>query len=180
MTYRYPPPFMNRLTSEVMSCPPVPVVNLNIPPPGFKPTSVMQKWHSDTHQCQPLPSHSQPSLLLPPQEHTLLQPLEYTQVDASRQEMHAHQISDLLWLKDWLQRRKRTGTHSQQKQPGVPLKVLISCTFAFCFVVGLCHTKISVLSVHTLVLYHAILLWYVNCYLNFWPKWASVTCILNR
>jgi len=113
---------MNKLTSEVESYPPVHMMNFNIPPPGFRPTCAMEMWRPDTFQCHPQPS-PQPSVLLPSNVHTVLQPQEWGQVNASCQEVHAHPTTDLLWVKDWLQRRKTTGTHSQQKQSAVPLKL---------------------------------------------------------
>lgn len=170
MTYRYPPPFMNKLTSEVESCPPVQMVNFNIPPPGFRPTCSMEMWHPDTYQCHPQPSPSQLSTLLPPKDHTVLQPQEWGQVNASCQDMYAHPTSDLLWVKDWLLRQKTTGTHSQQKRSAVPLKVLIFYTFPFCVVIPLCYIEISILFLQTLVPLHTTLPCYVNCYLNFGPK----------
>jgi hypothetical protein len=95
----------------------------------------METWHPDTYKCHPQPSPSQPSILLPPKVHTMQQPQEWGQVNASCQEVYAHATSDLLWVKDWLQRQKTTGIHSQQKRSAVPLKVLILCTFPFCVVV---------------------------------------------
>lgn len=132
MAYRYPPPFMNKLTSEIESYPPVHMMNFNIPPPGFRPTCAMEMWRPDTFQCHPQPS-PQPSVLLPSNVHTVLQPQEWGQVNASCQEVHAHPTSDLLWVKDWLQRRKTTDTHSQQKQSAVPLKLFDArCMLKLC------------------------------------------------
>jgi hypothetical protein len=127
---------MNKLTSEVESCPPVQMMNFNIPPPGFRPTCAMEMWHPDTYQYHPQPS-LQPSVVLPPKVQTVLQPQEWGQVNVSRQEVYARPTSDLLWVKDWLQRRKTTGTRSQQKQSALPLKVLILCSSPFCVVMPL-------------------------------------------
>jgi len=166
MTYRYPPPFMNKLTGRFESCPPVQMMNFNIPPPGFRPTCAMEMWHPNAYQCHPQPSPSQPSVLLPPKVHTVLQPQEWGQVNASCQEAYAHPTSDLVWVKDWLQRLNTTGTRSQQKQSAVPLKVIILCTSSFCVVMSLCHIEISILFLQTLVPFHTILPYHVNCYLN--------------
>jgi hypothetical protein len=57
----------------------------------------------------------------------VLQPQEWGQVNAPYEEVRAHVTTDLLWLKDWLHRR--IGTRSLQKQPIIPLKVLISHNF---------------------------------------------------
>jgi len=175
MTYRYPPPFMNKLTGEVESYPPVHMMNFNIPPPGFRPTCSMEMWHPDTFQCHPQ-SSPKPSVLLPSNVHTVLQPQEWGQVNASCQEVHAHPSSDLLWVKDWSQRRKTTGIHSQQKQSAVPLKVLTLCTSPFCMVMPLFHIEISILFLQTLVRFPTILPCYGNCYLNFWPK-EAICCL---
>lgn len=156
---------MNKLTSEVESYPPVRMMNFNIPPPGFRPTYAMEMWRPDTFQCHPQ-SSPQPSVLLPSNVHTVLQPQEWGQVNVSCQEVHAHPTSDLLWVKGWLQRRKTTGTHSQQTQSAVPLKVIL-CTSPFCMVMPLCHIEISILFLQTLVPFHTVLPCYVNCYLNF-------------
>jgi hypothetical protein len=115
MAYSYPPPFMNTLMSETVSGPPVPVVNFSIPPPGFRHSCTEETWHADTYR-------SHPQSPLPPQEHSVL----HCQVNAPSQEVHAHMSSDSLWLKDWLQKRRMTHTHSHQKCPAVPLKVRVS------------------------------------------------------
>jgi len=121
MAYRFPPPPINKLSSETLSSPSVPVVNFSVPPPGFRLPCAVETWLTDTHHSCPPPPLPQPPIPLPAQEHSMLQPQEWGQVNA-------YMTADVLWLKDWLQRR-RIGTHSHQKQPAVPLKVLISHTF---------------------------------------------------
>lgn len=123
MAYRYPSPFVNELTSEIVSSPPIPVVNFNIPPPGFRPSCAVETWHPDTYHSHPQPPLPQLPILLPPQEHSVLHPQEWGQVTAPAQEVHAHMTNDSLWLKDWLQKRRMTHTHSRQKQPAVLLKL---------------------------------------------------------
>jgi hypothetical protein len=125
MAYSYPPPFINEL-SETVSCPPVPMVNFNIPPPGFRPSCAVETWHPDTNQSHPPPPLPQLPILLPHQEYSVHHPQEWGQPNAPCQEVHAHMTSDSLWLKDWLQKRRKTHAHSCQKQPAVPLKVCVS------------------------------------------------------
>jgi hypothetical protein len=74
-----------------------------------------------------------------------------------------------LWLKDWLQRRKTTGSHSQQKHPAVPLKVYFMHFSVLCGNVSVSYWNwCFILLVH----HHAILPCYVNCHLNLWTTWA--------
>lgn len=126
MAYSYPPPFINKLTSETVSSPPIPVVNFNIPPPGFRPSCAIETWHPDMYHSHPPSPLPQLPILLPPQEHSVPQPKEWGQENSPAQEVHAHMTNDSLWLKDWLQKRRMTHTNSYQKQPAVPLKVRIS------------------------------------------------------
>jgi hypothetical protein len=127
MAYSYPPPFINKLTSEAVSSTPIPVMNFNIPPPGFRPSCAVETWHPVTYHSHPPAPLPQLPIQLLPQEHSVRHPQEWGPVNAPGQEVYAHMTNDSLWLKDWLQKRMTTHTHSCQKQPAVPLKVCISC-----------------------------------------------------
>ncbi|PNF28942.1 hypothetical protein B7P43_G15266 [Cryptotermes secundus] len=133
MAYSYPPPFINKLTSETVSSPPIPVVNFNIPPPGFRPSHAVETWHLDMYHNHPPSPLPQLPILLLPQEHSVPQPKEWGQENAPAQEVHTHMTHDSPWLKDWLQKKRMTHTNSYQKQPAVPLKLFEArCMLQLC------------------------------------------------
>ncbi|XP_021913425.1 programmed cell death protein 7-like isoform X1 [Zootermopsis nevadensis] len=123
MAYRFPPPPINKLNCGVVSPPSVPTMNFNIPPPGFR-----SPWLSDAHLSEPPPPYP-----WPPQEHSVLQPQEWGQVTSPYEDIRSHVTADLLWLKDWLHRRRIDTRLCQKKKKTVPLKVFEArCMLQLC------------------------------------------------